>query len=127
MIMELARDDRKACAPCLRPPGSIPATAMAVLVILAIACTEIWPYWDDEQIDSDEKTFSGGRHFCDFGDGLLQVAETYKIPAVDLYHTLGINKFNRTHYFPPTDGTHPNDIGRELLGNKVAAKLLGEY
>lgn len=89
--------------------------------------TPMYRYWDDTQTDSDEKTFAGGKHFYEFGEGLLQVAKEYKVPALDLYETLGINKFNRTHYFPPTDGTHPNDIGRELLGNKVAAKLLGEY
>ncbi len=89
--------------------------------------TPMYRYWDDTQTDSDEKTFSGGRHFYEFGDELLQVAGTYKIPAVDLYRTLGINKFNRTHYFPANDGTHPNEAGRELLGNKIAAKLLSEY
>lgn len=86
--------------------------------------TPIYRYWPDTQQDSDEKTFTGGKHLYEFGDGLIEVAKAYKTPTVDLYRTLGINKINRAYYFPVGDGTHPNDLGRALLGEKVAAKLL---
>ena len=89
--------------------------------------TPIYRYWNDTQTDSDEKTFTGGKHFYEFGDGLLQVAADYKTSAVDLYRTLGINKINRAYYFPVGDGTHPNDLGRALLGEKIAGKLLGNF
>ncbi|WP_050698651.1 SGNH/GDSL hydrolase family protein [Anaeromassilibacillus senegalensis] len=89
--------------------------------------TPIFRYWDNEYIDSDEKTFSDGRHFYEFGDALIQLARGYKIPAVDMYRTLGINRFNRTHYFPPNDGTHPNETGRTLLGEKITCELLSSY
>lgn len=87
----------------------------------------IYRYWDAEQIDSDDKTFVGGKHFYDFVAGLLQLANDYKVPAVDLYHTLGFNRFNRTYYFSSSDGTHPNEIGRKLIGSKISGKLLSEF
>ncbi|WP_050698014.1 SGNH/GDSL hydrolase family protein [Anaeromassilibacillus senegalensis] len=88
--------------------------------------TPIYRYWDNERIDSDEKMF-GNRHFYEFGNALLQLAKDYKTPALDLYYTLGINKYNRGQYFSTGDGTHPNDAGRVLLGEKVAWKLLSEF
>ncbi|WP_050698967.1 SGNH/GDSL hydrolase family protein [Anaeromassilibacillus senegalensis] len=87
--------------------------------------TPIYRWWDDGA-DSDDKMF-GNRHFYDFVDGLASVAKAYKTPALELYYTLGINKLNRLHYFSTTDGTHPNEAGRRLIGSKVAAKLLSEF
>lgn len=87
--------------------------------------TPMYRFWD-ESTDSDNKMF-GSHHFSDYVDGLLQVAKDHKVPAVDLYHTLGINWFNRLHYFSSTDGTHPNEAGRELLAEKIVGKLLSEY
>lgn len=94
--------------------------------IKVLILTPIYRYWEGENIDSDEKTFSG-KHFTDFVDGLLSVAKEYKIPAVDMYRTLGFNSLNRSYYFPSNDGTHPNEYGREVMGCKVAVRLLAEY
>lgn len=90
--------------------------------------TPIYRYWNEENVDSDSKMFNGGtQHFTEWGDGLLKVAEEYKIPAVDMYRTLGFNAITRTYYFPSTDGTHPNVKGLKLIGQKIAARLLSEY
>lgn len=90
--------------------------------------TPIYRYWNEENVDSDSKMFNGGtQHFTEWGDGLLKVAEEYKIPAVDMYRTLGFNAITRAYYFPSTDGTHPNVKGLELIGQKIAARLLSEY
>lgn len=88
--------------------------------------TPIYRYWNDEDLDSDEKLF-GGQSFTAWGDGLLGVAQEYKIPAVDLYCTLGFNSITRAYYFPAGDGTHPNAHGLQLMGEKIAGKLLSEY
>lgn len=88
--------------------------------------TPIYRYWNDEDIDSDSKTF-GGNSFADYVDALLGVAEEYKIPVVDMYRTLGFNKINRDYYYPSTDGTHPNAAGLKVMGSKIAGKLLSEY
>lgn len=94
--------------------------------IKVLILTPIYRYWESENIDSDEKTFSG-KHFTDYVDGLLSVAEEYKIPAVDMYRTMGFNALTRSFYYPASDGTHPNEKGREAIGGKVAARLLAEY
>ncbi|WP_050698049.1 SGNH/GDSL hydrolase family protein [Anaeromassilibacillus senegalensis] len=88
--------------------------------------TPIYRYWDNEQVDSDEKMF-GNKHFYEYGNALLQLAKNYKTPVLNLYDTLGINKWNRRQYFSNGDGTHPNDLGRALLGEKIAGKLLGDF
>ena len=60
-------------------------------------------------------------------EGLKKVAEEYKIPCVDMYRTLGFNKFSSAYYFNSYDGTHPNSRGLKLMGSKIAGKLLSEY
>lgn len=96
--------------------------------IKMLLLTPIYRYWNDDDIDSDSKMFNGGtQHFTEWGDGLLKVAEEFKIPAVDMYRTLGFNSITRVHYFPANDGTHPNAKGLALMGGKIAAKLLAEY
>ena len=96
--------------------------------IKMLLLTPIYRYWNDENIDSDSKMFNGGtQHFIEWGDGLLEVAEEYKIPAVDMYRTLGFNSITRAYYFPSNDGTHPNAKGLKVMGGKIAAKLLSEY
>ena len=88
--------------------------------------TPIYRYWNEEGVDSDEKLFDS-RKFTDWGDGLLTVAQEYKIPALDLYRLLGFNSITRSYFFPDTDGTHPNRLGQKQIGEKIAAKLLAEY
>ena len=88
--------------------------------------TPIYRYWNEEGVDSDEKLFDS-RKFTDWGDGLLTVAQEYKIPALDLYRILGFNSITRSYFFPDTDGTHPNRLGQKQIGEKIAAKLLAEY
>lgn len=99
-------------------------TAYPYLKVLLL--TPIYRYWDDEGVDSDEKTFSGNA-FTDWGDGLLAVAEKFKIPAVDMYRTMGFNSITRSYYYPSTDGTHPNANGMKAIAGKIAGKLLAEY
>lgn len=94
--------------------------------IKILLLTPIYRYWNDENIDSDSKMFNSHK-FTEWGDGLLGVAEHYKIPAVDMYRTLGFNAITRSYYFPSTDGTHPNAEGLRLIGSKIAARLLAEY
>ena len=88
--------------------------------------TPTYRYFLDESKDSDEKTF-GENKYTDFGDGLITVAEEFKIPVIDMYRTLGFNKFSRTYYFPVTDGTHPNGFGLKLIAGKIIGKLSSEY
>ena len=94
--------------------------------IKLILLTPIYRYFNDESVDSDQKQF-GGKAFTDWGDGIISVAKEYKVPHIDMYHTLGINSINRTYYFPASDGTHPNAKGLALFGGKLSARILSEY
>lgn len=94
--------------------------------IKILILTPIYRYWNKENTDSDSKSFAGGT-FVDLIDGILKVAEEYKIPAVDMYRTLGFNSITRSYYFPANDGTHPNNEGLQLMGGKIAGRLLAEY
>lgn len=94
--------------------------------IKVLLITPIFRYWDDPVINSDSKQF-GNKYFYDYTNGLLDVAKRYKTPTLDLYYTSGINEQTCEYYFLPNDGTHPNEIGRELIGRKIAAKLLSEF
>ena len=69
------------------------------------------------------------------GLGLLDNIETlkavgleYKIPVIDMYYDLGINKENYLSYFgdddEPDDGTHINTYGRKRYGERLAGELM---
>lgn len=56
---------------------------------------------------------------------LINVAEQYALPVLDLYSTSGIqpsNETNRQLLMP--DGLHPSDIGHEKIANMIAKKLM---
>ena len=101
--------------------------------IKILLLTPIYRYFDSESIDSDEKLFSSDEgvtntaKFTDWGDKLIEVAKEYKLPYIDMYRTLGINKINRLQYFNTGDGTHPNYNGQALIGNKISGSLFVSY
>ena len=67
---------------------------------------------------------SGGNHtLIDFVNSGKAIAKEYQIPVIDNYFDLGINKFNRTQYFPSNDGTHHNQNGRNLIAEHIAKKI----
>lgn len=93
--------------------------------------TPIFRYWPTEGQDSDayditEYGTENIRKYYEWGDALIERVKFYKYPSVDMYRTLGINAFNRTTYLK-NDGAHPKEIGAELIGCKIAAKLLSEF
>lgn len=55
----------------------------------------------------------------DFVEAEKKVAKEYQLPVIDNYFDLGINKYNRTEYFPSNDGTHHNEKGRELIAKHI--------
>lgn len=69
------------------------------------------------------------------GLGLLDNIETlkavgleYKVPVIDMYYDLGINKENYLSYFgdddEAEDGTHINTYGRQICGRRLAGELI---
>lgn len=100
-------------------------TAYPHLKVLIL--TPIYRYFNAEDMDSDEKEWYNDREFTTWVDGILEVAKELRVPAVDMYRTLGFNKLTRGYYFPSNDGTHPNALGLKVIAGKIAGKLLAEY
>ena len=83
-------------------------------------------FWMDDNgeftEDSDTKITSS-RTLLEYIELANEIAKDYHIPFVDNYYELGINKYNRMHYFPSTDGTHHNENGRKLIAEHIAKEL----
>jgi lysophospholipase L1-like esterase len=73
--------------------------------------------------DSETKTNSHGKTLGEYSQAIVGVAEEYNLPVIDNYKRLGINKFNRTQYFPANDGTHHNENGRNAIAAHIAKNL----
>lgn len=74
--------------------------------------------------DGDDKENSHGQTIVDFVELTKEIAHDYKTPYQDDYYNLGFNKFNRKAYFDGLDGTHPNNLGTRILGEKTAYSLI---
>lgn len=81
-----------------------------------------WPEYN--YVNNDTSVNALGLNPSQYSDAMMELAEEYTSPYADTYYGLEINKFNRKLYFDGVDGTHPNSIGLELIGNEVAKTLL---
>lgn len=88
-------------------------------------CTPIYRFWLDDGgeflNDSDTKIYDGQK-LTDFVAKVKEVAEEYHIPYIDNYN-IGMNKYNRSLYFPITDGTHPLPTGGNLMAAHIVKEL----
>lgn len=90
-----------------------------------VLLTPFYRFYDSEGLDSDERVRgSTGLKLTDNVQSIKEVAEELKVPFVDMYYSLGINKYNRLEYYSPTDGVHPLSNGRKLIGERLAGELL---
>lgn len=90
-------------------------------------CSQTYRFWMDEDgnFTEDSDTYETGQGLLlrDFVNATYRVAYEYHLPYIDLYDTLGINKYNKTHYFPATDGVHHNQNGRDAIAEQIARAL----
>ena len=82
---------------------------------------------NDRTENSYNWTNGNGKKISDFVDGLIVAGKERHIPVADTFYGLGINEHNEGYYYPPTDGTHPNEKGRRLLGQKIASEIQRHY
>lgn len=75
--------------------------------------------------DSDNWEKSGVK-ITDYITAINELKNIYKYPVVDSYYGLGINKYNQLYYISSDDGIHLNEIGRALLGRKIAGVIKGQ-
>lgn len=100
--------------------------------IKILVLTPLWRWWDETAggvpyRDSDNYAKGTGWYLYDYGNALIEACKEYHIPCLDLYYECMMNKFNRYVYFNTNDGTHPNEVGRTLLAEKISAKLGSTY
>lgn len=82
-----------------------------------------WMNENGEFVEDSDTKLSNARTLLEYVELSRTIAKNYHIPFIDNYYELGINKFNRSHYFPSTDGTHHDKEGRVLLAEHIASKL----
>lgn len=89
-------------------------------------CSQTYRFWMDASNvfteDSDTYERSGGVKLTDFVAKTEEVAKAYHLPYVNNYD-IGMNKYNKSHYFSATDGTHPLTTGCHLIAAHIAKKL----
>ena len=94
--------------------------------LLIFVCTQTYRFWMDAQgqftEDSNTRTSSQGTKLIDFVAKTIEIAKEYQLPYIDNYE-IGMNKYNRSFYFYPTDGTHPKPIGNQLIADNIASKI----
>lgn len=99
--------------------------------IRIVICTPLWRFWEIDgtyQYCSDDEQSKNEANYLltDYVKACKNVAEKYHILCVDNYYELGVNKFNRNIYFTATDGVHPNVKGRQIIGERIASKIMAE-
>ena len=95
-----------------------------------LVCSPIYRYWMESEnafIDDSDTHLFNGVLLNDFVKAGREVSEDLKVPFLDNYNNLGINKYNKELYFPATDGTHPSVAGNEKLGNKIGIELVNAF
>lgn len=100
-------------------------TAFPQLRIFVLLPT--YRFWMDDEgafvNDSETRTNNHGKTLGEYNQAIRGVAESYNLPVIDNYKQLGINKFNRTQYFPANDGSHHNENGRKMIATHLAKKM----
>ena len=88
-----------------------------------VVLSPCWRYWKDSDgnftNDSNTRTNTLGEALVSYVSKGKEVAESYQLDWVDLYH-IGFNKFTASIYFPSTDTTHPNNVGRLEIAKKMS-------
>lgn len=62
----------------------------------------------------------------DYVNAIVDIGKWYSIPVLDLYRVSGLQPnepSNKSLYFSPTDGLHPNATGHQVIANKIVSFL----
>ena len=97
-----------------------------IKIVIVSPC---WRWFDDGgnyaySSDDDQSKNTRNYKLTDYVDVCKSVCEEYHIPYIDTYYTLGFNEYTHLEYFPSTDGTHPNQKGRQLRADRITGQLL---
>ena len=105
---------------------SIETLMTAYPQLKVFVCTPTYRFWMTEQgefINDSDTEVRNGKKLTDYVQAVIEIAESYHVSSIDNYYTLGINKFNRSHWFPETDGTHHNKLGGILIAEHMINEM----
>lgn len=71
----------------------------------------------------------GGKTLQSFVDDYIELGKEMRIPVINLYNDIGVNKTNRVYYWGANggDGLHPIATMKKVMGEKIAGGLLSIY
>lgn len=96
-----------------------------------LICTPTYRLWFNPdgsiESDSDTRDYASSGTLIDYVEAEKEIAREFKIPFLDNYFGLGINKYNALEFFTITDGTHHTDIGRKKMGEKIGSALITQF
>lgn len=96
--------------------------------IKVIVITPCWRWFltDGEYAyssDDSESINTRGYYLYDYVDAIVDICNKYHVSYVDTYYTLGLNEYTHLTYFPSTDGTHLNQLGRQLRADRIVGQM----
>lgn len=96
--------------------------------IRIIVISPCWRWFLENGIyaySSDDEQSKNTRNLMlpDYVDACKVVCNKLHIPYIDTYYTLGFNEYTHIQYFPASDGTHPNQNGRQLRADRIIGQM----
>ena len=72
-------------------------------------------------VDVEKNANSKGLYLRDYVEAVINIAQKYHLPVLDLYHTFNVNELNYKRWL--ADGLHPNNYGHDKLSSIIAKFL----
>lgn len=94
-----------------------------------ICATPCYRFWIESNVivDDCDTHEIGGKLLKDYCEAVENACTDCHVPYVNNLDNAGINEFNRLDYFYASDGLHPNQKGRAIIGHRIGAAILKEY
>lgn len=94
-----------------------------------IVLSPAWRFWRTDgdyaySSDDAQSANSNGDMLTDYVDKCSDVCKEYHIPYVDMYYNLGFNQYSYSAYFSDVDSTHPIQVGRWLMADRISGQLI---
>lgn len=96
--------------------------------ITFVLITPTWRFWyntDGTYMEDSTARVNGGNNLVAFCEADKEIATSLNINLINAYN-IGINKYNRVHYFPTAelDGVHHAENGRKRLAKYLSSQLM---
>lgn len=94
-----------------------------------VVLSPAWRFWYSGgaysySSDDEQSRNNNGDLLTDFVASCDDVCKEYHIPYVDMYYNLGFNPYSYQAYFSDIDSTHPIQLGRQLMADRISGQLI---